>query len=120
MKEITAYRCDYCGKLYRRGKTCTSHEAICAKNSVNFTACFGCKYLTKAEVETTIFGFNGYCEVEEDVKVRVCVCTKNNAHMIPPKIQRKGEWYDVVRDTITGKELKTEFMQPHCDHRATN
>lgn len=44
MKEVTAYRCDYCKKLYMRSGTCANHEELCLKNPQNIPLCYTCKH----------------------------------------------------------------------------
>ena len=50
MKQIKAYQCDHCRKLYKRPKSCEKHEVICKSNPENSVACDGCKFLTKKDV----------------------------------------------------------------------
>lgn len=43
MKQIKAYRCDFCGKVSIN--KLTHHEKYCKKNPVNNHACFDCQFL---------------------------------------------------------------------------
>lgn len=46
MKEIKAYKCGYCGKLYQRKHACRRHEDNdCLKNPKIRPVCFDCKLM---------------------------------------------------------------------------
>lgn len=50
MKEIKAYKCGYCGKLYQRKPSCASHEDNhCLKNPKIRPVCFDCKLMQQTE-----------------------------------------------------------------------
>lgn len=52
MKLVTAYRCDFCKKLYMRRGMCATHEDSCLKNPQNVPLCYTCKhYKTAADTE---------------------------------------------------------------------
>jgi len=51
MKEIKAYKCDFCGKVYQRRIYCEKHEYTCGKNPDNKPVCWDCKYLQKGKFE---------------------------------------------------------------------
>lgn len=55
MKEVTAYRCDYCKKLYMRSGTCANHEELCLKNPQNIPLCYTCQHFILS------FNSKGYC-----------------------------------------------------------
>lgn len=45
MKEIKAYKCGYCGKLYQRKPNCAEHEdKHCLKNPKIRPMCFDCEH----------------------------------------------------------------------------
>ena len=45
MKEVKAYRCEYCGKMFLRKNTCEKHEKhYCNKIPINRALCYECKY----------------------------------------------------------------------------
>ena len=45
MKEVKAYRCEFCGKVFLRKKTCEEHEKNgCSKIPKNRALCYKCKY----------------------------------------------------------------------------
>ena len=45
MKEIKAFACEFCGKLYYIKKTCERHETICFKSPNQGKICMNCKNL---------------------------------------------------------------------------
>lgn len=50
MKEIKAYKCGYCGKLYQRKPNCIRHEDNhCLKNPKIRPICFDCKFMQCSE-----------------------------------------------------------------------
>lgn len=45
MKEVKAYRCEYCGKMFIRKNSCEKHEKNdCSRNPINRALCYDCKY----------------------------------------------------------------------------
>ena len=45
MKQVTAYRCEHCGKLYLREHACKEHEqSRCCRNPQNMPYCYSCKF----------------------------------------------------------------------------
>ena len=45
MKEVKAYRCEFCGKVFLRKNTCEEHEKhYCNKIPLNRALCYDCKY----------------------------------------------------------------------------
>ena len=51
MQEVKAFKCDYCGKLYRN-KLVLRHEKFCKNNPNNNHRClFPCKYLEVSREE---------------------------------------------------------------------
>lgn len=52
MKQVTAYRCEHCGKLYLRKGSCKEHEKKrCCKNPLNMPYCYSCKHYKEEFVE---------------------------------------------------------------------
>ena len=102
LREI--YKCDHCKKLYQRKNACEKHEKSCTKNSDNFRACFGCKYLTK-KTETIDNGSQYYPERRVDL----LWCNKLGHFLHPPKVEHKG-------NAIETGELN-EPMPKECEHR---
>lgn len=47
MKEVQAYKCEYCGKLYKVRGTCIKHEKYCRLAPNNQHACLWCSNLQK-------------------------------------------------------------------------
>ena len=45
MREVEAYRCEYCGKVYLKKTACKEHEAHrCPRNPENRPICYDCKH----------------------------------------------------------------------------
>jgi hypothetical protein len=44
MREINAFKCDYCGKVYTTSKTCKAHEKNCYYNP-DTRSCASCEHL---------------------------------------------------------------------------
>ena len=45
MKEVKAFRCDFCGKLYLRKSACSKHEENrCTQNPKLHPLCYNCKH----------------------------------------------------------------------------
>ena len=79
IKNVTIYKCEFCGKIYQRKKYAIKHPKKCRKNPDNKHTCLEyCKYLCKKEIEFTQFDHEGfdyqtkrdalYCE-----KIKKCV-----------------------------------------------
>ena len=58
MKQVTAYRCQHCGKLFMRDYNCRKHEPQCTKNPLVRPLCYDCEFYEPA----------GYKDLE-DVKI---------------------------------------------------
>jgi hypothetical protein len=53
MKEIKAYKCEFCGFKLERKNAMEKHELYCSKNPKNFFDCNYCRHLkeTKTEID---------------------------------------------------------------------
>lgn len=91
MKETKAYKCDYCGKLYRYGKTALNHESICYKNPKNKAACIGCGYLEeiKIKVKYSVYSEDIYSRTFTLIDSKKFHCNKLNKDLYPAKAVRK-------------------------------
>lgn len=49
MKQVTAYRCQHCGKLFMRDYNCRKHEPQCTKNPLVRPLCYDCKFYEQAD-----------------------------------------------------------------------
>ncbi len=49
MKQVTAYRCQHCGKLFMRDYNCRKHEPQCTKNPLVRPLCYDCKFYQNAD-----------------------------------------------------------------------
>jgi len=74
MKEVKAYRCEYCGKVYLRKGNCKKHEHFCYHNPKNARPCYDCKYQSMEAIDS-------------DCGIRVretFYCSKKDIFMYPP------------------------------------
>jgi hypothetical protein len=57
MKEVKAYKCDYCGKLYMRYKPALNHEQnTCVNNPEIRPLCYSCKHYEQTnDTEEIVF-----------------------------------------------------------------
>ena len=80
VKEITIYKCEYCGKIYQRKHFCVSHEPKCRKNPKNYQPCLdGCVHITKKEA---VF----YCQTlhaEYEHNCELLFCNAKNEYIYP-------------------------------------
>lgn len=69
MEEINAYKCDYCGKIYARSKTCKGHEESCYYNPMT-RSCASCKHLILEKKYISSGEYSGYqvCRAGGDVQ----------------------------------------------------
>ena len=86
MKEIKAFKCDHCSKIYQRKHNAKTHEQKCNKNPDNDRACFGCKFLEMIEELPVIL--TNSAGHEEIVSKGTFVCMKFRAGVYPPSVER--------------------------------
>lgn len=68
MKEIKAYKCGFCNKVYENKSSCRSHEYKCYFNC-RTRSCAGCTFLLRTETKVstgTHFQFNA-CLLNHDI-----------------------------------------------------
>lgn len=103
-KQITAYSCDHCNKLYQRKHSCERHEDLCYKNPENKRPCFDCPFLTKEPYEEdrpygsyTIGNF--------------FFCSKKEHFLISPYTQKKGNGVEdaELMPLVCGEQLKQQL-----------
>ncbi|MFA6667796.1 MAG: hypothetical protein WCS51_05550 [Bacilli bacterium] len=99
MKELTAYRCDFCKKLYIRKSSCKKHENLCFLNPENKPACFGCKYLTKKL-------FYDDPNDENSRSIHTLYCKKKEVSLMPITSFKKG--------FLSKGEYADEVMPKEC------
>lgn len=84
MKELKAYKCDYCGKLYQRKYHCERHEIVCNKNPDNFRACFGCRF---CEFKMEKIYFDNPLGGETVEERKMLFCSKKDIFVYPPRVE---------------------------------
>ena len=111
MKEITAYCCEHCKKVYQKKHACEKHEKEwCRHNPTLKAKCFyDCKHLTS---EYAII-YQDVREGQMEVKVSLLYCTKKEAHIVPFWAVKKGNWYDAPY--IDGEEIDSIFAPMECE-----
>ena len=68
MKEIKAYKCGFCNKVYEKRSSCKSHEYKCYFNPKT-KSCSGCAFLLEVAIEVSVgthFEFNA-CSLNHDI-----------------------------------------------------
>lgn len=87
MKQVTAYKCDHCGKKYERKDFAEHHEKYCFNNPEIWPACLDCKYLKEDRIQYVTPYENDYGESCGSAK---CFkCEVKNILVYPPKVARK-------------------------------
>lgn len=70
MKQVKAFRCDFCGKLYARKAYCLEHEEHrCTKNPCTRPICYNCNFYESVLVEENITYINGVTPWGEEMKL---------------------------------------------------
>lgn len=82
-KQITAYWCDHCNKLYQRKHACEKHEANCTNNPKNHNACFHCSHCEKIDLDIEVLAGNNNGPVYKSQKSFQFNCTKLDKLMFP-------------------------------------
>jgi hypothetical protein len=85
MKEVIAYKCEFCSKLYEKRANLVKHAPVCKKNPVNFRPCFACKFSLKVYMPIVIENSVGY---EQIIEERIIICDKLKRGIYPPKVER--------------------------------
>ena len=93
-KDITAYFCDFCNRLFQRKGACSNHENNhCRSNPKNRDACIDCKHCEKIDIEMVVDGYNGYFHVDRVIKTSHFKCNKFDKLMYPFKAEKWAEKY---------------------------
>jgi hypothetical protein len=70
MKPITVYKCDHCGKIYRRKWSCEQHEPKCFYNPAT-RSCASCQLRTTEYVQDLASGCFQKCYKNHDIQTRL-------------------------------------------------
>ena len=108
LKNITLYKCDYCGKEYKREKNCIKHEDRCSSNPVNDRACFYCESIEKTKVNIYID------EYETTEKRETLYCKEVKTFLYPPSVEHKGNAY--LQEDIGDGDVENNPMPTKCKH----
>jgi hypothetical protein len=104
MKEIKAYRCDYCGKLYMRYKPALNHEQnICLKNPNNFPLCYTCEnYEPTYDTEEIVFGGGmvGTCVLDADYQEYSKEFSMNTCKALNKKLYFNKGLPQIIKDSL--------------------
>ena len=90
-KEITAYFCSHCNKLYQRKHACLNHEKICYSNPDAQRACYVCIHLKKKDIT---HHYDTYCGASYET-INIFHCNKLNKFVYPPNVEQKKNWFDL-------------------------
>jgi len=83
MKKVTAYKCEFCSKLYQLERFASAHEVKCKMNPNNKRVCFDCQHIEKVTAEHTVFDHNGNDYQQE---VQILRCNKLGVYVYPPQV----------------------------------
>ena len=103
-KNITAYFCSHCNKLYQRKHACIDHEKLCMSNPEIERACYSCIHFEKKDIRYYFDSYPG----EDHRKLSLLHCKKLDKFLYPPKVEAKKNWFDL------GDEFN-EPMPKKCD-----
>jgi len=108
MKEIKAFVCGYCKKLYRSEKACVKHENLCNKNEENIPICYKCAHLGKKEI-----WIDDYYDSERDEVIRhpfsSFYCEKLKIALFPIIVEKKGNQEEGIDSYVMKKECSSFF-----------
>jgi len=90
MKQVTAYECEFCKKLYKTVKGITTHETRCSKNPENDRVCYSCINLIKKKTIQYLNTTYG----NDNKKVELLYCEKRKVFLYPPIVEHKQNWID--------------------------
>ena len=121
MKEIKAFKCDHCSKIYQRKHNAKVHEQKCSKNHDNNRACFGCRFLEKLELPVILTNSVGHEEIADR---GVLVCMKFKTGVYPPSVERNtiSNGYDIadnVYEIEGNRAMTTECEGKELDNWAS-
>ena len=108
MKEITAYKCDFCSKKYERKSAAITHEEKCLKRPENVVICHGCNFIQDREVQHTTFDHNGS---DYQSPVKVFYCPKIVSYIYPPYINNP-----YLAENLGEGDLDNVVMKTECGH----
>lgn len=83
LSNVTRYRCDHCGKEYKKGHFCEKHEVACSSNPENAIACSFCQFLVEQK-KLIVEGSHS------DRYANSFFCSKKSIGLYPPKVVHKG------------------------------
>lgn len=89
-ENVTVYSCEFCKKKLFKKQAMELHEKWCDSNPENKKACAGCINLEDIKIPYTVFGFNGYSEVEENREAKGFRCKHFDKILYPLKVEKKG------------------------------
>ena len=92
MKTITAYKCQFCGKLYQLKFQCEKHEVRCKKNPENNRPCFQCANLRKEITNARIISSDASIYIE---RVELLYCIERDVFLHTPINEIKGNKYNL-------------------------
>ena len=80
MKQVTAYRCEHCGKVYLTQYHCRKHEPLCTQNPQTRPLCYSCQNYNMAGPDEWMFveipdgGYNNPFEDTTRLKFDLNTC----------------------------------------------
>lgn len=98
-KQVTAFKCDHCGRIFKSKSAATRHEKFCSHNPANQFKCFDCAYLKCERIS----------EIKNDgdfVRNKYFNCTK---------LKLALHTHKAVQRNLTEVLKTTELMRLNCD-----
>lgn len=115
-ENVTLYCCEYCGKEYKRQKSCAVHEERCNNNPKNSRPCALCGYFSMKK--TKVLRHDAYDQQDEYYPVELFHCSKKESFLYPPSVGYKGNAFsqDDILGEVPNIEMPAdcaEFAFPH-------
>lgn len=105
IKNITIYKCKYCGKIYVKKIFAEKHHFKCRKNPENIGICHSCTSITKKSFKVFFSSTGG--DWEEDRTSFYCI--KKNIYIKPRWASDLDEYFADELPEIINMPLKCDY-----------
>jgi len=110
IENVTLYKCDHCGKEYKRKYYAEKHEKQCSSNPDNYKPCLYCENLIKKKASILFDTYHGEHREGRDL----LYCEKIKSFLYPPKVEFKGNAF--LQEDIEDGETENKPMPKECNH----